>query len=32
MQKENKGSIDLTRGSIPGGILAFAMGHRQLCG
>ena len=25
MQKENKGSIDLTRGSIPGGILAFAI-------
>ena len=25
MQKENKGSIDLTRGAIPGGILAFAI-------
>ena len=25
MQKENKGSIDLTKGSIPGGILAFAI-------
>ena len=25
MQKENKGSIDLTRGSIPCGILAFAI-------
>lgn len=23
MQKENKGSIDLTRGSIPGGILGL---------